>query len=216
MDYTNETINDILTAVNKVQRRVSEIDADNLSYADIKYIRVHLMSALSDTGELTDDLLSETVKDKYGDFTEEEDLYVPRVSDDSIGVYIEAIKEYRGHEVRVILYPTGCRCGYVKLANPIDSVDEIMCHGGITFNQLVDDNSYRFGNKHGHWIGFDCAHIGDAPDRDAVTRYFPDAVGGVSGCLYIPDANGVVRSTEYVLRECYRIVDQLIDDIYNK
>lgn len=91
-----------------------------------------------------------------------------------------------------------------------------MCHGGITFNELVDDNSYRFGNKHGHWIGFDCAQIGDAPDRDAVTRYFPDADRTASDYLYRPDANGVVRSTEYVLKECYHIVDQLIDDIYNK
>lgn len=74
MGYTNETIKDILESVNKVQRRVSEINADNLSYTDIKYIRDHLMATLSDTGDLTDDLLSETVKDKYGDFAEDQTI----------------------------------------------------------------------------------------------------------------------------------------------
>lgn len=214
MDYTNETINDILTAVNKVKCRVSEINAASLSYADIKYIRAHLMSALSDTGELTDDLLSETVKDKYGDFTE--DQGGSSESDDMLitnDLCVEAVEAYRGHEVRVVLYRvTGCRCGYVRLKQPIKSADNIECHGGITYNELVDYGLDQFGNKPGHWIGFDCTHIGDRADRCAFSRYFPDDT--IPSCW--SSIGGSVRDTDYVLKECYHIVDQLIDDIYNK
>lgn len=218
MSYTNETIKDILTSVSKAQSRVSEINADNLSYTDIKYIRDHLMSALSDTDELTDDLLAETVKDKYGDFTE--DRNESNASGDMLitdNLCVEAVETYRGHEVRVVLYRvTGCRCGYVKLMKPVDSTDEIVCHGGITFDELVDCGLDHFGNKPGHWIGFDCAHIGDSADRDAFARYFPDDTISSCDCPLWTSTGGSVRDTDYVLNECYHIVDQLIDHVYNK
>lgn len=71
MGYTEETIADIRKSISKVMDRVSKINTDNLSYVDIKYIREHLMSALSDTGSLVDDLMAEAVKDKYGDYDED-------------------------------------------------------------------------------------------------------------------------------------------------
>lgn len=73
MDHTNETISDIMEAVNKVQRKVSELNADNLNYTDIRYIRGHLMDALSDTDDLVDDLLAETIKDHFGDYEYDQD-----------------------------------------------------------------------------------------------------------------------------------------------
>jgi hypothetical protein len=216
MNYTEETIVDIQKSMSKVMDRVSKINADNLSYVDIKYIREQLMSALSDTGSLVDDLMAESVKDKYGDYDED-----PSDSHDSDMLItddfcIEYVEKYRGHEVRVILYKsTGCRCGYVKLQQPIWDCDDIECHGDVTFNANVEIDDDRFGGRPGHWIGFECAHSGDSTDRDAVSRYFHEEKMSADN-FYALSPDGTVRSAEYVLKECYHIVDQLIDEVYNK
>lgn len=216
MNYTDETIVDIQKSMSKVMDRVRKINADNLSYVDIKYIREHLMSALSDTGSLVDDLMAEAVKDKYGDYDEDtSDPYDPNmlITDDFC---IEYVEKYRGHEVRVILYKsTGCRCGYVKLQQPVLNCDDIECHGDVTFNAKVDGDDDRFGGRPGHWIGFDCAHSGDAPDRYVVSEYF-HAENRPADDFYALSTDGTVRLAEYVLKECHHIVDQLIDNIYNK
>lgn len=85
MNNAAETIVDIQKSMSEALGRVSKINADNLSYVDIKYIREHLMSALSDTDSLVDDLMAEAIKDKYGDYDEDpRDTYDPdmRISDD--------------------------------------------------------------------------------------------------------------------------------------
>lgn len=218
MNYAEETIKEIIEAVSKVQRKASKLNADDLRYTDIKYIRDHLMSALSDTGSLIDDLMAESVKDKYGDFTE--DRSGSNASDDMLitnDLCVEAVEMYKGHEVRVVLYRvTGCRCGYVRLKQPIESAGDIECHGGVTYNELVEGDLDQFGNKPGHWIGFDCAHIGDCADMGAFERYFSDDMTYSCDCPLWSSIGGSVKDTDYVLKECYHIVDQLIDNVYNK
>ena len=216
MNNAAETIVDIQKSMREAMERVSKINADNLRYVDIKYIREHLMSALSDTDSLVDDLMAEAVKDKYGDY--DEDPSDPYDSDMLItnDFCIECIAKYRGHEVRIILYnSTGCRCGYVKLQQPVLNCDDIECHGGVTFNAYVESDDDRFGGRPGNWIGFDCAHSGDLPDMDYVSRYFPDDLRSADD-FYALSTDGTVRLAEYVLKECHHIVDQLIDRVYNK
>ena len=219
---TEETIVDIQKSITKVMDKVSKINADNLSYVDIKYIRENLMSALSDTDSLVDDLMAEAVKDKYGDY--EEDQHDPYYADMLITDYfcVESVKKYRGHEVRVILYKsTGCRCGYVKLMRSAPDRRDIECHGGVTFNEPVKSDDARFGGEPGHWIGFDCGHICDKADVEALEKYFgapakETCLGAIVKEPCYTNAQGVVRTTEYVLNECYKIVDQLVDDFYNR
>lgn len=51
----------------------------------------------------------------------------------------------------------GHLCGYVEVPEELSvNIDEINCHGGITFN----DNWSEFPTN-GHYIGFDCMHFGD-------------------------------------------------------
>ena len=59
-----------------------------------------------------------------------------------------------------VIYRTdmGHLCGYVRVPEDteIDWVNEIQCHGGITFQGWRD-----FLITNGYYIGFDCAHYGD-------------------------------------------------------
>lgn len=215
MNYTEETINDIQKSVIKVLDRVIEINADNLSYVDIKYIREHLMTALYDTGSLVDDLMSETVKDKYGDY--DEDQPDPYDSGDRIadGFYLECVKKYREHEIRVILYKnTGERYGYVRLKQPVLDCTKIRCSSCITFNAIVDDDD-RFGGEHGHWIGFNCAH--DSNDAKGVLKKYvkalTESIEHNKSCSIDMSA---AMSIDKALAECCKVVDQLVDEIYYK
>jgi len=73
-------------------------------------------------------------------------------------------------------------------------------HGGITFSGKFDKNV----KKKDWWIGFDCAHDGDAKDFDLMDKKQKD---------FYKDFNfndGIVRKTEYVEKECKRLIDQII------
>ena len=54
---------------------------------------------------------------------------------------------------------------YIRLPDNIKTIDidEINCHGGITFNSIIKkgDNDYWQKFSPGHWIGWDYAHFGD-------------------------------------------------------
>ena len=71
-------------------------------------------------------------------------------------------------------------------------------HGSITFSGKLKD-------FYGYWIGFDCAHSGDAKDFSLMSKEmrksyenWPDLVGDV------------VRTTDYVEQECKNLIDQVI------
>ena len=66
----------------------------------------------------------------------------------------------------------GYRCGYVSLpvGHPwhgksygADIIDSIDVHGGITFGKTGTEGEW--------WLGFDCAHGGDAQDPELPSRY---------------------------------------------
>ena len=72
-------------------------------------------------------------------------------------------------------------------------------HGGITFSGKLRDIN-------GWWIGFDCAHAGDARDLSIMDkkhlkfeREFPLHLGGEE-----------IRTKEYVEQECKNLIDQII------
>jgi len=94
---------------------------------------------------------------------------------------------------------SGFRCGYIKVpfGHPWHGEDweTINCnvHGGLTYAQPdTEDNSW--------WIGFDCAHYGDALDPTLNSSSFPlfRRLGG----------EGIIRTTEYVMSECHQLCRQ--------
>lgn len=85
----------------------------------------------------------------------------------------------------------GHLCGYVEVPDGlIVDIDEIACHGGITFN-----DSWSKLPTDGYYIGFDCMHFGD---------WDPLLAGnGWSSVNY------TYKNTEFVLNEIKYIIKQL-------
>ncbi len=142
----------------------------------------------------------------------------------------------------VIFTKTGCRCGYVGIRkeHPLWGVsyyaqshvlrektatrDSWLCpdvyfniHGAITFS---DCNVPGLGSTHPGisdrqrwWYGFDCNHLGDAPDFPSLERYCNDQqlFRTLSRTAEITRGYeyGIVRDKEYCIDECRRLVDQL-------
>lgn len=96
-----------------------------------------------------------------------------------------------GHDFMVLHDNHGYRCGYVRVPvghpwHGLDCVDmPANAHGGLTFHSPdADDGSW--------WLGFDCAHAGDAPD--------PGLPGGREAPVWMQ--YGEVATQEYVEAEC--------------
>lgn len=85
----------------------------------------------------------------------------------------------------------GHLCGYVEVPDGLNiNIDEIDCHGGITFN----DNWGELPTD-GYYIGFDCMHFGDW-DPLLVSN-------GWSSVNY------TYKDSEFVLNEIKNIIKQL-------
>lgn len=102
---------------------------------------------------------------------------------------------YEGFQWAILHNGMGFRCGYVAVppGHPWHGkgYDEVRAeaHGGLTYaNANAEDGS--------HWLGFYCAHYGDAQDPD-LPNY--DTMRSFSGC---------VRSQEYVEQECRSLCEQ--------
>lgn len=87
---------------------------------------------------------------------------------------LEGVGNYKSYDYVIVFYDLGHRCGYVNIKdNDNFNVEQIECHGGVTYYERglhfiddpVDNNDY--------WIGFDCAHFNDLKDLDAFTKCFP-------------------------------------------
>lgn len=111
---------------------------------------------------------------------------------------------HEGMEWVVVHNNSGYRCGYVRVpkGHPWHGKDwdEVDCevHGGITFAE-ADVHCDKPGEDDAWWVGFDCAHGGDAAD--------PSLPGYKDyGFRSIP--HDVVRSQSYVESECKSLCEQ--------
>lgn len=85
----------------------------------------------------------------------------------------------------------GHLCGYVEVPDGLSvNIDEIDCHGGITFNDCWD----VFPTS-GHYIGFDCLHYGDWDPFSA-----KQVIAGY---------RSTYKDSEFVLNEIKNIIKQL-------
>lgn len=97
---------------------------------------------------------------------------------------------YKDHEYFVISMGTH-PCGYVKLNSENPKIAEnVPCHGGVTYNRnyLMIPNE---GKLDGKFIGWDYAHYGDY-------------IG------YDEPYTGMTYTTEEIVYECMRVIDDLI------
>jgi hypothetical protein len=121
--------------------------------------------------------------------------------------------EHLGFEWMVVHNGGGYRCGYVKVepghpwfgkgyddARTADG-QYVEVHGGLTFAQ-PDTDCDKGGPDNGWWLGFDCAHSGDAPDPELPGRHFLARGFGL---------DGTVRTQEYVEAECRSLCEQARD-----
>ena len=102
----------------------------------------------------------------------------------------------------------GNRCGYVRIpkGHPWHGAhyDHICAevHGGLTFAE-PDEPCDAGGADDAWWIGFDCAHSGDAPDPDLPSEIPPELLGLMRRAQY-----GTVRTQKYVEAECRSLCEQ--------
>lgn len=114
-----------------------------------------------------------------------------------------------GYEFNVTHNNFGFRCGYVRIPSGHPwhgkNYDELWpdVHGGLTFSE-ADTPCDEPGPDTSWWLGFDCAHMPDAPDPT-----LPSAVQYQS-------RRGVVRTTDYVTHECHRLVEQAVKAQHEK
>jgi len=76
-------------------------------------------------------------------------------------------------------------------------------HGGITFSGELPGET-------GYWIGFYCAHDGDASAPWLATREYK-SLPVWSAISVWPAIGGIVRSEGYVMAECKSLINQIIE-----
>src|SRR5574343_1308729 len=127
---------------------------------------------------------------------------MPEENGGRIIMYIEKLWAYREHRCMVVAQIMGHRCGYIEIpqGHPLygvgydeDEMPYFDVHGGLTF-------SGTFQNLDGWWIGYDCAHDGDGQDP-AITK---------NGYIRPYMQDGTIRTLDYCIIECQKLVDQLI------
>jgi hypothetical protein len=204
MNYAEEIKNDIKGAMDKAAKKLGEMKSNELRYKDIRYIKCQLMSALSDADSLLDELMTQDVEDKFGDYCDDD----KDANKESRDYVIECIGYHKGYKFVVKLMRTGQRNGYIKVLRT-NSYYNIDVHGGITYS---DDHLEGVGD--GPWIGFDCAHTVDKHDVESVTEKFDlDDAERESLERYnklVPE-HATVKSLEFCINECKKVIDQLTD-----
>jgi hypothetical protein len=111
----------------------------------------------------------------------------------------------------VIIHPAGHRCGYVAVpeghkyhGKGYDDVP-VNVHGGLTYAGGKSD--YPAPSAGLWWLGYDCAHLGDAADPELMQGEYKELYGrGLLGHRFDDDT---VRTMEYCINECESLAKQL-------
>lgn len=136
-------------------------------------------------------------------------------------IVIEGGGSYKDYEYLIVFISMGHRCGYVaipenhKYSKETDYNDLFIdCHGGLTFmspDHVLKDLLSNPSKE--QWIGFDCAHCYDMPDKEAYIEYFNDHNNEYISAYAdkFAEHGCTVKSYKYVENDCKRIIDQLIE-----
>lgn len=118
--------------------------------------------------------------------------------------------EHEGFEWNIVHNTMGYLCGYVKVGKDHPwygkgyDFPDVTCHGGLTFADY-DKPCDAPGPDDGYWVGFDCAHAGDAPQEKYITG--EHRTTRIESMLH---NSGVVRDEDYVRAECQSICEQAL------
>jgi hypothetical protein len=111
---------------------------------------------------------------------------------------------HEGYEWEVVRNHMAYRCGYVRIppGHPWHGkfYDDVPAdvHGGLTFAE-ADTACGKGGEDNAWWLGFDCAHAGDAPDPE------------LPGCRLEREFPGdTIKDTAYAEAECRSLAGQAI------
>lgn len=135
--------------------------------------------------------------------------------------YQEERFEYKGYPCVILFMPMCHRCGYVGLPKTskfygkgYDEID-VDCNGGLTYAR-----NYLSGqeDKETWWIGFDCGHCWDLHDFKSAYKHFAEDEEALKQIKAIEDIYinsacddyATIKTQEFVLAQCERIVDQII------
>lgn len=126
--------------------------------------------------------------------------------------------EHAGFEWMVVHSGMGYRCGYVRMppghpwhGKDYNDIEAAEAHGGLTFSR-EDVACDKGGADDGWWVGFDCAHAGDAQDFSLPGNHHEMArvltMAAIPPMLQFGEFGDVVRTTEYVESECRSLCEQ--------
>lgn len=113
-----------------------------------------------------------------------------------------------GFEWVVVHNTMGYRCGYVRVpvGHPWHGMDYDQLydlpggapevHGGLTFSE-PDKPCDKGGEDNAWWLGFDCAHSGDAQDPELPTEWNAPFFGPAT-----------IRTQAYVEDQCRKLCEQ--------
>lgn len=143
----------------------------------------------------------------YGEWVEEPDVVEFKYLGYEAGVHRIFVREPYSQKVA---YFGGHLCGYVKIPenHPYFGEEEIIidCHGGLTFNEMHEEQ----------WIGFDCAHAGDyVPTSEHMKKICPELIELAKkfprpeGFKHFVIFNPVYRNVQFCIKECMDIITQL-------
>lgn len=125
--------------------------------------------------------------------------------------------EHVGFQWEVTSNGIGYRCGYVRVpaGHPWhgkgyddEGMYDIDVHGGLTF-AAPDTDCGKGGEDDAWWLGFDCAHYGDAKDPRIMTaEQIARELAFERDGLGLPHGEASIKTTEYVEAECRRLAEQ--------
>jgi hypothetical protein len=106
-----------------------------------------------------------------------------------------------GLKAQVVATPMGHRCGYVSVPaeHPMyeKHYDDVAVdvHGGLTYADRHDGS---------WWLGYDCAHLGDARDPELMSDKYKEAFSHWSNFT-----EGTIRTLDFCVAECESLAKQL-------
>lgn len=155
----------------------------------------------------------------YGEWVEEADLVEFEYKGYHCVVKRIAVREPYAKVFHVF---GGYLCGYVKVPLELELHKKGLdlkgdVHGGITFNQLDEDNE--------NWIGFDCVHLNDiCPSSEKLSNTRPELIEIKNRHEEMMEKLNIKKSSffdktyrniNFCIQECKSLVDQIIEGNVN-
>lgn len=135
---------------------------------------------------------------------------------------IEKESVYRGYEYVVVIQKMGHRCGYIAIPQghflygktaADKRINNISCHGGITFVNDGHNCTYPIDSNDLWWIGFDCMHSFDGRDFEAAKGYYSHDLEALREVEHwekvFANHPYEAKSLRFCVAECESIIDQI-------